>query len=336
MTRRLIRTILVAALGLASCRGAAAQLHARPDSARIETSDVTRFWRVVDQATTLDLVQAFQRDYLDAGSRGLRIFAPTKLGNALDLATQVHNERARYDSVRAATRRAREAEPGIRAAYAKFDALYDDARFPDVYFVVGRFIVGGWAHDSAIVIATEQYHSPEELVASVAHELVHAQQQEPSTRQTLLDRAFTEGAADFIGELISGSNVNARALAYGRAHERELLGEFKRVMNGHEFGPWLYERPSGDRPRDLGYFIGYRIAEAYYKRAADKRAAVRELIRARDVKKIVEQSGYMGKPLQTVTPSAFPRDTSRASPELRTTRAADSVASGSSGLRPET
>jgi uncharacterized protein YjaZ len=292
--RRTQTVVFIAALALARPGGSVAQVHAQPDSARIVTADVARFWNVVDHATTLDLIQSFQRDYLDAGSLGLRIFAPTKLGNALDLATQVYNERVRYDSVRAATLRAGEAEPGIRAAYARLNALYDNARFPDVYFLVGRFIVGGWAADSAIIIATEQYHAPNELVASVAHELVHVQQPEPSSQQTLLERAFTEGTADFIGELISGATTNARAQAYGRAHERELWREFQRVMNGHEFAPWLYELPPNDRPRDLGYFIGYRIAEAYYKRAADKHAALRELIRARNVKEILERSGYAG------------------------------------------
>jgi hypothetical protein len=44
--------------------------------------------------------------------------------------------------------------------------------------------------------------------------------------------------------------------------------------------------------RDLGYFIGHRIVEAYYNRAADKPQAIREIIAARNVRELLAQSGY--------------------------------------------
>lgn len=269
-----------------------AQLHASPDSARIHTADVARFWSVVDRATTLDLMQMLQRDYLDAGSGGLRLFASAKIGGALDLARQLYNERARYESVRAATLRAPEADAGIRAAYRKLGSLYPRAVFPDVYFLVGRFALGGWEKDGAIMIATELYRTPQELVTIVAHEIVHAQQAPSSSDHTLLERAFIEGSADFVGELISGATINAPAQAYGRAHERELWTEFQRGMNDRDFGDWLYQPGEHGRPRDLGYFIGYRIAESYYRNAKDKRAALGDIIVAKDIKRIVERSGY--------------------------------------------
>jgi hypothetical protein len=269
-----------------------AQLHATPDSARVHTSDVARFWAVVDRATTVDLIQSFQRDYLDAGSRGLKIFAPTQLGTAFDLAKQVYNERARYDSVRAFTLRAAEADSGIHAAFRKLDKLYPRAMFPDVYFLVGRFAIGGWQHDSAIMVATELYRSPKELVAIVAHEVVHTQQPPSSPNHTLLERSFMEGSADFVGELISGATINAPAHTYGRAHERELWNEFRRVMNAHDFGDWLYQPGKSGRPRDLGYFIGYRIAESYYRNANNKAAALSRIIAARNVRLILDGSRY--------------------------------------------
>lgn len=41
-----------------------------------------------------------------------------------------------------------------------------------------------------------------------------------------------------------------------------------------------------------GYWVGMRIAEAYVARAADNRAAIRELIEFRDPAAILEASGY--------------------------------------------
>jgi len=43
---------------------------------------------------------------------------------------------------------------------------------------------------------------------------------------------------------------------------------------------------------DIGYWVGYRIAGAYYARASDKRAAVRELLELRDAEAILHASGY--------------------------------------------
>jgi hypothetical protein len=49
---------------------------------------------------------------------------------------------------------------------------------------------------------------------------------------------------------------------------------------------------TADRPWDLGYFIGYRTAEAYYNRTNDKHAALRDIIEVRDADQFLAQSGY--------------------------------------------
>jgi len=54
----------------------------------------------------------------------------------------------------------------------------------------------------------------------------------------------------------------------------------------------MYGDPPGEKPADLGYFIGYRIAQAYYNSAADKRAALRDIVRGADVEGILARSGY--------------------------------------------
>lgn len=73
-----------------------------------------------------------------------------------------------------------------------------------------------------------------------------------------------------------------------------MWAEFKAAMRGTDVSRWLYNQGSAtvDRPGDLGYFIGYRIAESYYARQPDKNAAVRSIIEARDVDAILMASGY--------------------------------------------
>jgi hypothetical protein len=49
---------------------------------------------------------------------------------------------------------------------------------------------------------------------------------------------------------------------------------------------------AGGTPGDLGYWVGYRIAKAYYTRARDKRVAMRTLLDLKDPKQILADSGW--------------------------------------------
>ena len=125
---------------------------------------------------------------------------------------------------------------------------------------------------------------------TVAHELIHYQQK--TEGKTLLAASIQEGSADFIGQLISGDALNKEVRAYGHQHERELWGQFTKEMHGTDTSHWMYEgKMTNGRPADLGYFIGYRIAEAYYKQASDKKKAIAAILNE-DADKLLNDSGY--------------------------------------------
>src|SRR5204862_56629 len=132
--------------------------------------------------------------------------------------------------------------------------LYPPAVFPDVYFVIGRFNSGGTSSKHGLLIGAEMYRDPARLPAIVSHELIHFQQHYASP--TLLEHAFMEGTADFIGALIAGEQINPRASQYGLAHEHELWQEFQGHFDDRNFLPWMYGRPTDRRPNDLGSSIG--------------------------------------------------------------------------------
>jgi hypothetical protein len=56
--------------------------------------------------------------------------------------------------------------------------------------------------------------------------------------------------------------------------------------------PSTLSTATADRPGDLGYFIGYRIAQAYYNKQTDKAAAVRAIIEVFDADAFLAASGY--------------------------------------------
>jgi hypothetical protein len=262
-----------------------------PDSARLVTSDIDRFWTAVGRAPEDSLARYLRREYIEPGSAGLQDFIPGRIKSSAALAESYRKNRARYDAARPNMARIAEAAPQIHAAFRRFKAMYPEAKFPDVYFVVGRFNSGGTSKPSGLILGAEMIRDVNGLPWLAAHELVHFQQRD-SGSPTLLAQAFAEGTADFVASLVMDRDDSSEKYRYGLAHEHELWTEFAPQMHGTERGIWMYTKPPGDRPNDLGYFIGSRIARAYYERATDKRAALRELILADDVDEILRRSGY--------------------------------------------
>ncbi|HSM06728.1 MAG TPA: DUF2268 domain-containing putative Zn-dependent protease [Longimicrobiales bacterium] len=197
--------------------------------------------------------------------------------------------------------------PVLDEVYAGFDALHALANDPSVYLVVGTGISAGsttGGRHPMILLGMERHGSVAGLPWTIAHELVHTQQDHPRLgsltggprllRGTLLRHAIVEGAADFIAELVTGRPV---VNPFGEANEAMLREEFLRDAPGKEYGKWLYnggrDRPEG-WPADLGYWIGYRIVKAYYDGSADKAAALDRILTIDDFKAFLEDSGYAG------------------------------------------
>jgi hypothetical protein len=289
-----------------------------PAAAEIVTSDLANFWRAYDAGGSATV---FQREYLDRASAGLRDFIGRRALTASSLASMVRAY-PRYFAAARAPMLALASEgrfPAIvRADFARLRDLYPDAVFPPMTLLVGRFSTAGTTGAAGLLIGTEFFVAdasvprdelgtwqqanvagPDSLRFVVAHESIHIQQLRAGSNRgsagTLLEQSLAEGAADFLGELVSGGTINARMYPWALAHEAELWAEFKASMDGTDVSRWLYNGGTGassDRPSDLGYFVGYRIAKAFYDRQADARVAVREIIRSTNAKDLLARSGY--------------------------------------------
>jgi uncharacterized protein YjaZ len=179
---------------------------------------------------------------------------------------------------------------------------------PDVYVVVGNGISAGTTvrtRSATILIGAELMRSAAGLPWTVAHELAHTQQHYPRwgmltggpsfLRASVLRQSLTEGVADVVAEALTGE---PKRNEYGEAHEAELWIEFQRDMHSHDYDRWLYNgrKPSTgkDRPGDLGYWMGYRIAKAYYDRIPDKALGIHDLLNIQDFDALLQASGYRG------------------------------------------
>lgn len=290
--------------------------NADPAAVKFVTSDIESFWKAFDKATTENAEEIYTQEYFAPGSDGLQLFLKYRIGNAKSFAEQVSSSRKYYEALRAPSRRIAAFEPKMRASFRKLKDLYPDAIFPNVYFVIGRMNSAGTLAPGGLLIGVDMFGANgqvnsdglsqwqrsviapiEKVPFVVAHESIYYQQKYSIPGEpTLLQKSINEGAADFIAELISGGHVNPHLHVYGNPLEEELWREFKQAMNGTDVSNWLYQGDQAkDRPADLGYYMGYKITESYYRNASDKRAAIKEILEIKDFEEFLKASRYEEK-----------------------------------------
>ncbi|MEO8561018.1 MAG: DUF2268 domain-containing putative Zn-dependent protease [bacterium] len=293
----------VAAPGCDSGRGDARDA-AAPST--MSTADVHRFLAAVRRMPPSDTGCVALDAYLDEGSVGLAAYRRKFDVGRSELCAAIHKNPERYAHLSVVAPGLDSAMDRIGKIVGRARQLVPDARAPDVYMVVGNGISGGSTTRGAapmILIGAELLGSAQGVPGTVAHELAHTLQRFPFRgissgprflQATLLHQSLVEGTADLVGELLTGEPKHN---AYGEAHESELWAAFQHDMHGHDHSDWLYNganRGISTHPPDLGYWMGYRIAKAYYDRSLDKTAAVHELLTTHDFDALVVASGYRG------------------------------------------
>lgn len=287
----------IAILALLLC--AAAPVPADPFAVHVRYDDVERFFQVLDAGKGRPSAEALQRDYIDAGSTGVRDFVPYRIESAQALAETIAKEPALFEKARKCRALLPNLEKRVRPAYLAFQQVLPDARLPETTVLIGRGTSGGTSRPSGVLIGLEVICDASMLGDGgdavlghlVAHELGHTQQAY-FRGDTLLANALNEGVAEFIGELISGQVSNPQHARQVAGREGEIERAFVRDMRGADRSRWLYNRPgSAEWPGDLGYWVGYRIAKSHFDRANDKTAAVREMLAATDAEAFLRRSG---------------------------------------------
>src|SRR5690606_27083869 len=217
---RLAPLLLCCLLPLSACAQEPA-FSPDPESARLVTHDLDRFWTAWDAAADAEGAEAraaiFQQRYLDAGSPGLQAFTRLRIENGEKLVAAIDTHPRYYASLRPRMATLDARMPAIRGMLRRMEALYPAAVFPDVYFLIGRMNSAGTADAAGLLIGVEMFGRGDgvpldelgdwhravvgefdNLPAIVAHEWVHFQQDSDIDGQpTLLQAAIGEGVADF-------------------------------------------------------------------------------------------------------------------------------------------
>ena len=303
MTRGLILSIIALSSFVNQLSGQAIFTN-DPDSSKIHTEDIALFWKVFDATRPGFDGKTFQKDYLDAGTEGLKGFIKMRIESGDNLSRTIKENLSYYEAIRNSSFSVTSKREILHKHFKYLKSIYPSTVFPDVYFVIGAKNTGGTTFKSGLIIGAEMFGKETEnfkprldievIDLVVIHELIHFQQKYVADN-TLLAQSIKEGAADFICELVTGSHSNKSFYEYGDNHEKELWLEFKEKMNSKDWTPWLYYSKDTSRPKDLGYWMGYKIVRSYYDNLEDKSKAVYEILNINNFNDFLLKSKYNPK-----------------------------------------
>ncbi|QNK01451.1 DUF2268 domain-containing putative Zn-dependent protease [Dyella telluris] len=277
----------------------------------IHIDDVYLFYKVYDAAGGHPTVDPIQRDYVDHGSDGLHRFFEQRHTTSKAIADAIAAHPAMYADAKRCMAVLPQARKRLDVALDKLMQLDPSARSAPLTIAVGRGKPVAIADASGVMVGLEALcaisyldaNLEDRFVYVLAHEYAHVQQAQlapgvfDDAKPTVLEASLIEGSAEFVGEQIAGRVSYAHLAAMARGHEKEIETRFAADEDNTDLSAWLYNGTL-TKPGDMGYWVGYRIAKAYYQHAADKRQALREILGMSDPKAFLAKSGwYPGIPL---------------------------------------
>jgi len=305
-------------------------IHAQKN-ANVVTSDVKNFWDAYDKITTVkDTVLQYQylkSLYLEKGTEGLKAIRKARNYTPQDYINAINNYPQFWASVRNNTLKADKMGAQLDKGVEKLRKIYPGLKPAKIYFTIGALRTGGTYRDGHVLIGSEIAMSDKNTMSSEfpkemrenrriyfdsnpindlillnIHEYVHTQQHPMG--EDLLTAVISEGVAEFVSCKAMGVQSATPAVEFGKKNADKVKEQFELEM----FYPanlyrWLWsDAPNNFGVRDLGYYVGYQMAENYYEKAKDKRQAVKDLIELnyadeKAVENFVKKSNFFSAPL---------------------------------------
>jgi hypothetical protein len=285
------------------------QINRQPDGFKLITTDVENFWQAFD-IFKQDTTQNPFAEYLRNGTQGLQHFKEHRIRDSAHFKKIIRLEMDYLEKVRPSTVNPQVIRPRLEKYFKEFQRIYAEAEFPDIYFVIGQFNSGITTSLTEIMVGAELFSdtvvstsrgdrstSPEKLPVYITCGLAYFNQKPAHTGYTILRQSIVNGSADFLATLALGIDkeiiLQQENYIYGEQHEESLVKEFLKEQNTDNFSNWFYNRSTKGRPSNLGFWIGYKITQAYYENEPDKTKAIKEIMKINDFDKFLLLSGYV-------------------------------------------
>lgn len=290
-------------------------------SQKIISTDIEHFWdaypKINNTKDTAVQYQLLRTLYLNKASDGLKSLIKNKEYTEQDFMEHFTKYPLFWQSLKANTQNLPRLYPAIYADLQKLKKAYPSFSSANIFFTIGAFRTNGTNEDRQVLIGSElsladksthieelplarqtfyKTQNPlEELALLCTHEYVHTQQQ--PLIENLLSKCLYEGIAEFISCKVTGKKSAAPAIDFGKTNEAKVVAQYvKDLFIMSNDNNWVWGQNNNHlKVRDLGYYIGYEIAERYYNASKNKTSAIKTLIELdytneKDVERIVDQS----------------------------------------------
>jgi Predicted Zn-dependent protease (DUF2268) len=289
-----------------------------PAKAVFYTEDIKHFWAAYEKAIldTANMQAIFKKEYFGKASAGMDDYMALKVKTINAFVKHIKERPKFYAALKNNTLKVDDYKKDFYNSFKNLKNWYPKAMFPDVYFVIGAFTSGGTVSAKGLLLGTNQMAKTPDIPVdelslweknnftnlagiknTVAHELIHFQQDSLKQDTTALCYAIAEGMADFIGELISGKNANERIHVWANGKEKQIWQRFTVDMYMDKYNNWIGngDQETPDNPADQGYWIGYQICKAYFENAKNKKKAIYDMLHIQDYKQFLQDSKWEEK-----------------------------------------
>ena len=295
-------------------------LNDNPELVNIVTTDINHFWDAYEkvQLEPQNARNIFKELYFDKASDGMSDYMGAKVSSIDFFIEHITLHPNLYKTIRENTLKVNNYKKEIMESLIDFKLLYPEAKFPDIYFVMGAFTSAGTVSPSGLLIGVNQIsdganvntdeldfnnkllmNQSKYLPNIVIHELIHFQQYKMKRDTTVLKYAIEEGMADFLSELVNPNREIAieKIFEWVKGKEKVIWESFKEDMNFNRRSNWIanYGDASEDRCPDLGHWIGYEICKSYYENASNKKQAISDMLNIQDYPKFLKNSKWEDK-----------------------------------------
>ncbi|MBE7639357.1 hypothetical protein GUB10_03330 [Salegentibacter sp. BLCTC] len=298
------------------------------NSQNIVKYDVENFWEAYDRIVTsndsLDQLRIIQRDYIENGSPGLQAMIDARRYTPEQYLFAIQNYPKFWSSIRRQTQQINSYSDEIEIGINRLKNLYPSLRPAKVYFTIGVFRSNGTTVGNKVLIGSEMSLSDSTVVVEEfpetldyfkdyiatnpnknlsflnIHEYIHTQQK-TTIGKNLLSQTVIEGVAEFIASLALNIKSPNPQITFGEKNMKQVRKAFSKEMFSPHFNNWLWNDAENTfKMRDLSYYVGYAIAEAFYTSSDDKKEAIKEMIQLdyndqNKLERFVNESGYFPK-----------------------------------------
>jgi hypothetical protein len=280
----------------------------KPGESQLIITDLENFLEAYDQLQPgVDSIAVLNQYYFDRASAGLKEFISRHGLTPELLIDAMQEDPEEYEQIKEFVSNIEETHKEFLNSLDQFSKVLPNAMYPPTYLLVGANRgIGQASKLGQLVTVTRVIDDPDKLMMMIIHELSHFQQAMSiggeqyvalySTPNNMLGLCLREGGAEFITSLVLNRITQEKSLSYLEENMNDLKSKFQADLKDQNTDYWLWgSLNQNEYPKLLGYAMGYKICESFYKGSDNKKEALKEILSITHPEAFLDKSEFFTK-----------------------------------------